>query len=368
MQHPTTYGKRIICTVTNDLTYDQRMIRICGSLAAMGHDVLLVGRRLPRSVALNDYAFRQKRLWCFFRKGKLFYLEYNLRLFIFLLTQKVDTINSVDLDTILPGLLVARLRGKRLVYDAHEYFTETPEVVRRPGVQKVWEWVARQCIPRATGAYTVGPALAQIMSERYGITFGCIRNLPYGKNSQGKPEKEKPPVILYQGTLNEGRGLEAMIAAMQHLDHAQLWLAGEGDLSSFLRKLTLNLNVQDKVRFLGFVRPQALAELTPRATLGINLLDNNGLSYYYSLANKAFDYLQAGVPALHMDFPEYRTLHEQYGGILLLNDLSPTRLAQVIQHYLDNKNLRDQLVAETRQAARELTWESEAVLLQDYYA
>lgn len=343
------------------------MIRICGTLVAMGHEVLLVGRRLPRSVPLLEYAFRQKRLFCFFRKGKAFYLEYNLRLFFFLLTQKADTINSVDLDTILPGLLVARLRKKRIIYDAHEYYTETPEVVRRPAVQKVWEWIAHQCIPRVDGAYTVGPALARIMSERYGIPFGCIRNLPFGKKPSEEPEKANPPVILYQGALNEGRGLEAVMEAMQHIDHGQLWLAGEGDLSHVLRKQARDLKVQDQVRFLGFVRPGELANLTPRATLGLNLLENRGLSYYYSLANKAFDYLQAGVPALHMNFPEYRALHDTYGGMLLLDHLSPTLLAQAILTYLNDEQLRAKLQAETRQAARELTWEHEAPLLRAYY-
>lgn len=343
------------------------MIRICSTLAALGHDVLLVGRRLPTSAPLADDAFRQKRLFCFFRKGKLFYLEYNLRLFFFLLTQKVDIINSVDLDTILPGLLVARLRRKRIIYDAHEYYTETPEVVRRPAIQKVWEWVARQCIPQVDSAYTVGPALARIMSERYGIPFGCIRNLPYAQKPIAAPDKAKPPVILYQGALNEGRGLEAMLAAMVHLHGVQLWLAGEGDLSGFLRKQAEELRVQDKVRFLGFVRPKELTSLTPRATLGLNLLENKGLSYYYSLANKAFDYLQAGVPALHMDFPEYRALHDTYGGMLLIDHLSPTLLAQTIQNYLNDALLQAKLQAETRQAARELTWEKEASLLQTYY-
>lgn len=343
------------------------MIRICDTLAGMGHEVLLVGRRLPRSLPLTQYAFRQKRLYCFFRKGKLFYLEYNLRLFFFLLTQKIDTINSVDLDTIIPGLLVARLRRKRIVYDAHEYYTETPEVVRRPAIQKVWEGVARLCIPRVDAAYTVGPALARIISRRYGIPFGCIRNLPYGKKPPTQPEKESPPVILYQGALNEGRGLEAMLTAMTSLQEAQLWLTGEGDLSDFLRKQAKKLQIQDRVRFLGYVRPEELADLTPRATIGLNLLENKGLSYYYSLANKAFDYLQAGVPALHMDFPEYRALYDTYGGMLLLDHLSPTLLAQTIQTFLDDASLRTTLQGETRQAARELTWEHEAPLLQAYY-
>lgn len=333
----------------------------------MGHEVLLVGRKLPNSVPLSKYAFRQKRLHCYFRKGKWFYLEFNLRLFLFLLSQKMDAINSVDLDTLLPGVLVSRLRGKRIIYDAHEYFSETPEVVRRPTIQKIWSALAQWCIPRVHGAYTVGPALAQILGDRYGVDFGCIRNLPFGKKRTAPPRKESPPVLLYQGALNEGRGLEAILRAMPDIPNAQLWLAGEGDLSRFLRKLAHQLSLNDRVRFLGYVRPEDLTDLTPRATIGLNLLENRGLSYYYSLANKAFDYLQAEVPAIHMDFPEYRALSEQYGGMVLLEDLSPAHLAYTLTNLLNDPQQLAQLIEDCHSAAPHLTWEQEQHRLHAFF-
>ena len=110
---------RIYLTVTNDLTYDQRMNRICSSLASAGYAVTLVGRKKRGSAPLQDKPFQQKRLFCFFEKGKLFYLEYNLRLLLFLLFQRFNIVCAIDLDTIMPCLISARLRGKKIVYDAH---------------------------------------------------------------------------------------------------------------------------------------------------------------------------------------------------------------------------------------------------------
>src|SRR5690242_13208129 len=43
---------KIVLTVTNDLNYDQRMIRICSSLASHGYQVLLVGRKMHASPPL----------------------------------------------------------------------------------------------------------------------------------------------------------------------------------------------------------------------------------------------------------------------------------------------------------------------------
>ncbi|RYD93852.1 MAG: hypothetical protein EOP50_10450 [Sphingobacteriales bacterium] len=126
--------KRLILTVTNDLTYDQRMQRICSTLGGAGYDVTLVGRRLPGSLPLRDRNFRQKRLRCLVNKGPLFYAEYNLRLFFYLLFQRFDGVCAADLDTSVPAFLAAYLNGAARIYDAHELFTEMKEVRTRPAV------------------------------------------------------------------------------------------------------------------------------------------------------------------------------------------------------------------------------------------
>src|SRR6266511_4771316 len=112
--------KRLVFTVTNDLSYDQRMIRICTSLSLAGYHVTLVGRKQKKSIAPDPASFHQKRLSCFFEKGKAFYIEYNIRLFFFLLLKKSDLICAIDLDTILPCYFISKLKNTNRVYDAHE--------------------------------------------------------------------------------------------------------------------------------------------------------------------------------------------------------------------------------------------------------
>ena len=177
----------IILTVTNDLSYDQRMIRIGETLVEMGYSARLVGRKRKQSKPLKIRGFEQVRLNCWFQKGKWFYLEYNIRLWWYLLFHRFDAISAVDLDTILPAYWISRLKGKPCIYDAHEYFTEVPEVVRRPRIQKVWEAVARYTIPKFKYCYTVGPALAKIFEERYGVPFEVIRNVPFRQAIRDEP-------------------------------------------------------------------------------------------------------------------------------------------------------------------------------------
>lgn len=355
--------KKIICTVTNDLSYDQRMQRICASLVGAGYEVELVGRLRPGSAPLREQPFRQTRLRCTWEKGKLFYVEYNIRLLFYLLFSRFDQLCAVDLDTIVPVWAAGRLKGGWLVFDAHEYFEEAPEVVRRPHIKRIWKAVGRWFIPRMDRRYTVGPALAERFEALYGKPFGVVRNLPY--RQEGLREKTLPekPVFLYQGALNEARGLEALIGIMPEFPQAELWLAGEGDLSDILRRIVQEHGLESQVRFLGYIHPADLPRLTIQATIGFNLLENKGLSYYYSLANKAFDYIQAGLPSVQMDFPEYRRLQEAYGVFQLIADLQTETLIQAIRHLLEDREYYAEMSRRCLAAAAELCWEREEGLL-----
>jgi glycosyltransferase involved in cell wall biosynthesis len=363
----------IYCTVTNDLNYDQRMQRICTTLAVEGgYRVVLVGRSLPTSKPLFEQVFEQKRLNCWAKRGKFFYIEYNIRLFFFLLFRRFDAVCSVDLDTILAGSYAAWFRRKACIYDAHELFTEVPEVVARPRTQRIWAWVARHTIPKTTAAYTVCESLAAYFEAHYKRKFGLVRNLPFAlkrsENEQILPTGDAPIIMLYQGALNDGRGIGELLSALPNLSpRLQLWLAGEGDLSQDLRAQTEALGLQNRVKFFGFVAPVALKNLTAQCHIGLNLLENKGLNYYYSLANKFFDYIQAEKPALNMDFPEYRHLCAQYPVGALLADLSQNSMKDAVNQLL-TPDFYAACVAACTTAREVFTWENEAPQLLAIYA
>lgn len=349
--------KKIILTVTNDLTYDQRMQRICRSLSKAGYTVQLVGRVLPNSASLKEEPYQQKRFRCLVNKGKLFYVEYNVRLFFYLLFQSFDAICAVDLDTIIPSFIAGKLKRAKLVYDAHEYFTEVPEVIRRPVIKKIWQQIENLFVPKADAAYTVSSGLAELFEQRFNKTFRVIRNLPYRQMNE-TTEANCNSYMLYQGALNEGRGLENVLIAMQQLN-CQLKIAGEGDLSNQLRSMAKTLSVENKVAFLGYQPPDTLRTITRKAAIGINLLEQAGKSYYHSLANKFFDYVQAQVPQICIDFPEYRKINEQYQVAVLVKSTSPNEIKNALERLLNDNSLYSQLQNNCRACAAELNWENE---------
>ena len=355
---------KIVCTVINDLSHDQRMHRICSTLAGAGHEVTLVGRVLPTSLPLPALPYRTYRITCRYHRGKAFYAEYNYRLWQTLRKWEFDVLCSVDLDTLVAGNLL-RAAGRKWVFDAHEWFSETPEVIGRPRVRAFWRSVGRRLAPRCDARYTVGKSIARKMEEEYGCSFEVIRNLPL---KSSRPSQEViGGVILYQGMLNPGRGLDCIVEALVSLPRNTLWIAGDGPEREFLEILTRQRGVADRVKFFGHVAPRDLPCLTAAAWLGINLLDGSSPSYYYSLANKALDYLQAGLPSIQMYFPEYRRIHERYDCFELLPVLDSERLVKLIQDLNANPLRYSQLVANCKEAGRELCWENEAPKLLGIY-
>ena len=369
---------RLVFAVTTDLSYDQRMQRICGSLARAGYAVLLVGWQRPASVPLGPQPYAQHRLRGWFQHGKLFYLEYNLRLLLYLLGQRAAAWACADLDAALPTWLRARLGGQPFVYDAHELFTEVPEVVARPRVQRAWQWVENFIVPRARLRYTVGPALAGLLEARHpSCSFSVVRNAPLDTEIttavQGPSTETNAqlPTLFYQGALNVGRGLAELLAALPQVP-ARLVICGEGDCSAALRQqaAALGLLASGQVEFKGYVLPADLRTLTAQATVGIMLLENTGLSYYYSLANKFFDYVQAGVPQLCIDFPEYRALNARHEVAELVPDLAPATLVAALARLLPGGwpgPRYHQLAANCRRARTEWNWQQEEKTLVELY-
>ena len=354
----------ILCLVTNDLSHDQRMIRICGTLAEAGYEVTLIGRELPDSPALVERPFRQHRIRCRYHTGKLFYAEYNYRLWRELRNWAYDVICAVDLDTLLAATLLRR-SDTRIVYDAHEWFSETPEVAERPLIRGAWRGLGRALVPRTDARYTVGPALAARLAADYRVPFDTVRNVPF--RSRKTFSENSGGVILYQGMLNPGRGLDVAIRAVASLPNCELWIVGDGPERPALEALSQELEVHERVRFEGFHPPEELASFTQLAWLGINLLSGSSQSYYYSLANKSLDYIQAGLPSVQMDFPEYRALNAEYQTFLLLPECTAPALVAKIQALRQDPARYTQLRQNCVQAAAELCWEREAPKLLAIY-
>ncbi len=356
--------KRLVFTVTNDLNYDQRMIRICTSLSSAGYYVTLVGRRRRKSVALQTKSFHQKRLGCFFETGKAFYIEYNLRLFFYLIFKKADLICAIDLDTILPCYFISKIKRTKRVYDAHELFCEMKEIVSRPAIYKVWKRIERFTVPKFKYGYTVNQFIADEFKKMYESNYEVIRNMPVLKELAIPQKKEK--YIFYQGAVNEGRSFETLIPAFNQIE-IPLLIAGDGNFMKQAIALVKENSLDDKIKFLGKLTPEKLYDYTIHAWIGVTLFEKTGASNYYSLANRFFDYLHAGVPQLCVEYPAYIDLNKKYNIAVLIKDLSSQSIAGALNKLWTDESLYYELQKNCMKAREELNWQKEETKLIGFY-
>jgi glycosyltransferase involved in cell wall biosynthesis len=168
--------------------------------------------------------------------------------------------------------------------------------------------------------------------------------------------------FLYQGAVNEGRAFDQLIPAMIQVP-IPLLVVGNGNYFHQLKELVAHHSLQQKVILVGSLTPDQLKKITPKAFAGITLFNNSGLNQYYSLANRFFDYVQAGIPQLCNAYPEYKVLNRQFEVALLVEELTTETIVQQMNKLLSNNVLYQELKQNAIVAANEWCWENESKIL-----
>lgn len=360
--------KAIVC-VTNDLTTDQRVRKTCMALMKCGYDVIETGRLLPDSMEFNPpYTIRRTKLG--FNSGALFYAEYNIRLFFYLLFAKVDLIFSNDLDTLPAAFLASRIKRKKLIYDTHEYFTEMPELVGRKRVQAIWKAFERTIFPKLNNIITVNDSIARLYAEEYHKEIHVVRNIPpafhpekiKSRTELGLPEDNM--ILILQGTgINIDRGAEEIVLAMKYMENIMLLIVGSGDVLTKLKDMVRSEKLEEKVMFRPKMPFEELRQYTMNANLGLALDKDTNLNYRFSLPNKLFDYIHSRIPVLASDLPEIKEIIEKYDIGFFIPNHTPQAIAETVNRIFENKSRYQTVKLNTGKAGKELSWENEEIKL-----
>jgi glycosyltransferase involved in cell wall biosynthesis len=366
--------KRAIISVINDLVTDQRVDKTACVLADMGFEVILVGRRKTDSPRMPDRVYETIRMRLLWEKGPAFYAEYNLRLFFLLLSRPADLLVSNDLDTLLPNFLIHKLKRIPIVYDSHEYFTATPELVNRPKIQRIWKWIEKSIVPKLKNCITVNTSIAQLFEKEYNVPFKVVRNIPRRRQNLeitsraalGLPEDRK--IVLLQGSgINVQRGAEEAVEAMQYLDNVLLLIVGGGDVLPLLKNKASEMSLQNKVTFVPRQTPEKLAGYTANADLGLTIDKDTNINYRFSLPNKLFDYIYAGIPVLATPLFELKNIIQQYQIGEFIENHDPEHIAETVKKMLQDEDRLAFYRQNTIKAAADLNWENEKKTLIEIF-
>lgn len=293
-----------------------------------------------------------------------------------------DVYHANDLDTLEICGSVAAERNAKLVYDSHELWLESSRYligthpINRIRLKKI----EQKYIKRADAVIAVTPMRGERMQEMYPF----VKNLEIIENA---PEilSQLPPagklraminaspdtvIALYQGVLCPERGLEELLEAAKlcKTPSVKFVLIGMDAWNGTLQKMSLDMGLKDRVIFLPPVPSEELPDITVDADMGFILFRNTCLNHFYSLPNKLYEYMMAGVPIISSDFPELkRVLTEVNSGITVDPDL-PESISNAVETLARNPELRKTLKENGREAALDrYNWRPQSLKLSKLY-
>jgi len=215
---------------------------------------------------------------------------------------------------------VKQKTGAGLVYDAHELETET--IGLKGAKKRLFSYLERRFIRECGAVICVSDSIADWYARHYGITRpAVVRNIPDLRNQAGFIGSDvirdrfhiprQDLIFIYQGGLAPGRRVEQMLRIFSRLQpNRHLVFMGFGPLEPIIKEAT---SLRPNIHLVPAVPPEEVLKYSASADVGIVGVENSCLSYYFSLPNKMFEYLLAGIPVLVPDYPEMRRVIDTHG-------------------------------------------------------
>jgi glycosyltransferase involved in cell wall biosynthesis len=370
----TSINNKVAFSVTNCICNDQRIQKIARTVNKLGCDITIIGRKTkyckgPEIVPFKIYRFRM-----LFRKGFLMYKFYNIRLFVHLIFSKYDLLVANDLDTLLPNYLVSKLKHVPLIYDSHEYFTGVPEIQSRPVVKWVWTRIEKAIFPDLNHVMTVSNSIASQYEKEYMIRPLVIMNAgvrtdeinPYTREEIGVPANDL--LLIIHGTgINIDRGVEELVEAVSLLEEITLLIVGSGDIVPKLKQKVKELQIDTRIRFIPTVSWAELIKYIKMADIGMSLDKDTSLNYRFSLPNKLFDYISAGVPVIAGKLPEPSKIINEFNCGVIIDKITPDTIIAAIEDLINHREKLFLLKKNAKSASLVMNWKNEEIKVATFY-
>jgi len=374
-------NKKVLITFLGNINYDTRCKNLYDTLSANNYDVEFLGfdwltdgfaetRGNISIIKLNKGFFSIP-----------FYLKFIWHIKVKLITTKASIIFAEDIYTLPFAVIFGKLKRAKIYYDSRELFGYLAGLKDKKIKQAFWKWIEKIFIKRTDYVMVTGPMDGEFLKKEYGINnLILLRNLPrYYKpelkldlhfhlqieKSQLKADEPKAQkkIILYQGVLLKGRGIEKIFSVLNELPDCVFVIAGGGEYEDHYRKLAEEMKVSDRVFFLGKITQEDLPKITSAVDVGVSLIENVSISYYYALPNKLFEYIMADVPVIVSNLPQMKDIVDKYDVGYAVEFDNKDELISAIKKLTENESLRESKKQNCHIASQELNWEKEVTNL-----
>lgn len=290
-----------------------------------------------------------------------------------------DVVHAHDLNTLWAARQVKQRTGCRLVYDSHEMATARNRMTTG---WRLWcEHFERQGVPDADEIVMASPGYAEVCRQRYGRDATVIINVPRPQEPTGDRDLRqatgvpaRDTLLVYQGSIQENRGIEQVIDAVEIVNgrraadapRVSFVVVGYGYHRPALEQQVADRGLSDVVRFFGPVPNPELVDWSSSADIGMCTIVGTSPSYRESLPNKLFEYVMAGLPVVTSDFGSMGRITDEQGVGVTCDPTDPRALARAIEHLRDPEVHAAAAAATPAMAAR-YNWEVEQQSLVELY-
>ncbi len=296
----------------------------------------------------------------------------HLLLLMKMLQAKPDVIHAHDVNTLPTAYLASIFARAPLVYDAHEVSTG------REGYhsfRKIVYYTEKFLMPKAKATITTTTTRAKFFARAYHIQRPIVLQNRPRLTSPQKTNKirdelnlhENWPIVLYQGGLQQGRGLERLLDAASKVPNTYFVYIGGGRLETLLKDKAKALHLENKVYFIPTVSLAILPLYTASADMGVQVLENTCFNHYSTDSNKLFEYIIAGLPIIATHFPEIAKVIRQYDLGMLIPPGNTDALITALRTLSADPTVRKHYHHNAASASKNLNWEEQEQALIDLY-
>lgn len=363
--------RKVLITFLGNINYDTRCKNLFDTLSSNNYEVQFVGFDwLTKAFKESQGIISVFKL----KKGFFsipFYLKFIWHLKLKLISTKASIIFAEDIYTLPFVVFFGKLKRAKIYYDSRELFGYLAGLKSKKFKQFFWKLVEKLFIRQADFVIVTGPMDGEFLKKKYNLkNIILLRNFPrYYKpsripdlHSQLKIDKSKK-IILYQGVLLKGRGIDKIFSVLNELPHHVFLIAGGGEEKENLKQLSAKMGLADRVYFLGKYTQEELPKVTASADIGVSLIENLSTSYYYALPNKLFEYIMSEVPVIVSNLPQMKEIIDKYDVGFAVNPDNKSELIDAIRKLSDDKSLIDSKKQNCKIASQELNWEKEVTML-----
>ena len=365
----------VVFALTGDVRRNSRALKQLRALAALGATTEALTFGPPAKEAWLETGIRLRVLPRPPGSGPRFFARIH-RLFAQTARRiPARVYHASDLYTLAAQHAAARHHKGRLVYDARELYPHVAATAGRPWVRAMWRVVEGRHIRRADAVFTVSDSIAARLAQTYGLPPPVVlHNVPPYRSVTAsgylRAQTGAAPgtvVLLHQGQIQKDRGCLLLADALRDVQRAVLVFLGGGPFKPMLQQHVRAASLNDRIRFLDPVPPDALLPVTASADVGITLLEDTCLNHRFALPNKLFEYLMAGLPVLASDLPEIRGVVEAFEVGCVVNPADRAALVETLQHMVDDEAARARWAAHAPRVFETFSWEKASQRFKQAY-